>query len=586
MPAQPAPRELLCPGECAAARATRHDRAFLRAQAIELDGSNAVYFSNRSAALLSKKDSAGALVDAERCIALRADWPKGYARKGAALHALERLDEAEAAYNDGLQRFPGDGMLERGLGDVRRAAAAAAGPFGGMNPFAGLLARVEAAPEFADDMKRPGFRQKVQLLEANPNLMSSLGSDPDVMRILGFALGIDLTQLQGGPEGAGEPAAASGEAAPAPAPAAAAAAAEDDVEPAAEPEPEVELTEEEKEERARKQRALALKEEGNAAYKGKDFEAAARLYDQAIELDPDEIAFRNNRAAVFFEEGELDRCVEFCRETLKHAREIRAPFAMIAKVYARMGNAHMKRKDFDAAIEAYEASLAESSSPDVRTRLRRAKKLRAEKAERDYRDPEKAVEAKELGNTQFKDGKFKEAIEAYSDAIRRDPDCAVYYANRAAARTKLMDFPAALKDCDAALALDPKYVKAFSRRGAIHFFMKEYHKAMDDYQAGLAVDEGNAECQEGIQRTIRRIQEASAAPPDPERQQRAMADPEIQGIISDPMVSQALRDLQSDPSGLSRVMSDPAMSRKINRLIQAGVLSFGGAAPPAGGGMA
>lgn len=60
-----------------------------------------MYFSNRSAAYLSKKDAENALSDAEQCIKLNTSWAKGYSRKGAALHALRRYDEAKEVYEEG-----------------------------------------------------------------------------------------------------------------------------------------------------------------------------------------------------------------------------------------------------------------------------------------------------------------------------------------------------------------------------------------------------------------------------------------------------------------------------------------------------
>lgn len=66
------------------------------------DAPRHVYFSNRSAAHLSKGDAPAALADAEACIAANTTWPKGYSRKGAALHALRRYEDAEQAYQAGL----------------------------------------------------------------------------------------------------------------------------------------------------------------------------------------------------------------------------------------------------------------------------------------------------------------------------------------------------------------------------------------------------------------------------------------------------------------------------------------------------
>ena len=50
-------------------------------------------------------------------------------------------------------------------------------------------------------------------------------------------------------------------------------------------------------------KALAEKELGNAAYKKKDFETALTHYGNAIELDPYDITYRNNRAGEFKEKA-------------------------------------------------------------------------------------------------------------------------------------------------------------------------------------------------------------------------------------------------------------------------------------------
>lgn len=69
--------------------------------AIKLDESNHVLYSNRSAAFLKAGKLPEALVDAEKTIQLNPSWPKGYSRKGAVLFALEKFDEAFTTYNKG-----------------------------------------------------------------------------------------------------------------------------------------------------------------------------------------------------------------------------------------------------------------------------------------------------------------------------------------------------------------------------------------------------------------------------------------------------------------------------------------------------
>lgn len=60
-------------------------------QAIELEPSNHVLYSNRSGAYASTKDFQSALDDAEKTIEIKPDWAKGWGRKGSALHGLGML---------------------------------------------------------------------------------------------------------------------------------------------------------------------------------------------------------------------------------------------------------------------------------------------------------------------------------------------------------------------------------------------------------------------------------------------------------------------------------------------------------------
>jgi len=67
----------------------------------------------------------------------------------------------------------------------------------------------------------------------------------------------------------------------------------------------------------------------------------------------------------------------------------------------------------------------------------------------------------------LREGKFPEAIEEYTIAIRRDPTNPALYSNRCMAYTKVMDFGSAIKDADKGLELDDTFVKLYVRKANV-----------------------------------------------------------------------------------------------------------------------
>ena len=112
--------------------------------------------------------------------------------------------------------------------------------------------------------------------------------------------------------------------------------------------------------------AQNLKQEGNVAYKKKDFTTALTKYGKAIELEPNEITYYLNTAAVHFEMKNYTECVSTCNKAIDVGRENRADFKHIAKALARMGNAYRKSGDLKNAKMAYEKALTEHRTPDYK----------------------------------------------------------------------------------------------------------------------------------------------------------------------------------------------------------------------------
>lgn len=91
-------------------------------------------------------------------------------------------------------------------------------------------------------------------------------------------------------------------------------------------------------------KALDEKEKGNVAYKKKNFAAALEHYNKAVELDPTDMTYLTNLAAVYFEQKDFTKCVELCTRAIDVGRENRADFKLIAKAYTRIGNSYKKLK--------------------------------------------------------------------------------------------------------------------------------------------------------------------------------------------------------------------------------------------------
>jgi len=318
-----------------------------------------------------------------------------------------------------------------------------------------------------------------------------------------------------------------------------------------------------------KDKALKEKELGNAAYKKKDFKAATEHYDKAIALDPTEISFLTNKAAVFFETKDYDKCIETCQKAIDVGRENRADFKLIAKALSRIGNAYKAKKDYSNSKIFYEKALSEHRTPETKEALSKVEAILKEEARKQYIDPKKSEEEKAKGNECFKKGDYPGAIKHYTEAINRNPDDAKIYSNRAASYTKLTEFNLGLKDCDECIRLDPKFIKGYIRKGKILQGMRQFSKAQDAYQHAVDLDSNNSEALTGIRECV------MAENSDPEEvRKRAMADPEIQQILKDPAMRMILEQMQNDPKALSDHLQNPEIASKIQKLMQSGIIAI------------
>ncbi|KAL8998495.1 MAG: hypothetical protein Q9169_002438 [Polycauliona sp. 2 TL-2023] len=115
---------------------------------------------------------------------------------------------------------------------------------------------------------------------------------------------------------------------------------------------------------------------------------------------------------------------------------------------------------------------------------------------------QKLERMKEEGNTAFKAGKYKQAVELYGQALAVDPNNkginSKLHQNRAMASIKLKDYKSAISDCDRAIALDSTYIKARKTRARALGESGDWDEAVREYKA---VAESNPS-EPGIQKEV------------------------------------------------------------------------------------
>uniref|UniRef100_F6R6J0 Mitochondrial import receptor subunit TOM70 n=1 Tax=Ciona intestinalis TaxID=7719 RepID=F6R6J0_CIOIN len=153
--------------------------------------------------------------------------------------------------------------------------------------------------------------------------------------------------------------------------------------------------------------------------------------------------------------------------------------------YLRTGS---KTKTQDLLLEDAEKPTAKdarsepegSSSPNRSSQL--SVNVSSENASSKFQE---AQDLKNEGNRLFKQGKYEEAIEKYSEAIAVCPDNhntekSTYHQNKAAAMEKMERWGDVVYECTAAINLNQRYVKALHRRSKAYERLDQKENCLED----------------------------------------------------------------------------------------------------------
>lgn len=110
------------------------------------------------------------------------------------------------------------------------------------------------------------------------------------------------------------------------------------------------------------------------------------------------------------------------------------------------------------------------------------------------------------------------------------------------------------------VSLNPSWAKGYSRLGAAYFGLEEYQEAIKAYEEGLKKDAANEQLQSGLTEA----RAAAARPPPssspfakPEFLAKMAMDPRGRALMGQPDFQAMLRDVQANPSSMSKYIQDP-----------------------------
>jgi len=112
--------------------------------------------------------------------------------------------------------------------------------------------------------------------------------------------------------------------------------------------------------------------------------------------------------------------------------------------------------------------------------------------------------------------------------------------------------------------------------------MGEYQKSIDSCHAATTADTHppntgthTREIEAQLARSTTALYGANAGATEAEILERAQRDPEVLGILQDPIMQQILGQMKEDPGAVQDHLRNPMIREKIQKLVNAGIIRLG-----------
>ena len=215
---------------------------------------------------------------------------------------------------------------------------------------------------------------------------------------------------------------------------------------------------------------------------------AVKLFDQALDINPDHPFVLNNRGNAL---KELQRC----EEALASYDRAIALYADYADAYNNRGNALQALKRYEEAIASYDRALVLKPDLAVAHNSRADVLLEMKRFGEALLSYDRAIELQlydadmynNRGNVLQELRRYEDALLSYERALELKPDSAEACSNRGNAFQRLGRDEDALGSYEQALVLNPDYSIAYNNQGNTLQKLRRYEDAVLSYEHALAI---------------------------------------------------------------------------------------------------